>query len=57
MLEDWDLYEPTARICATDCLGLPKGTRLFEVNVPVFHLQLAEVKGKLRIVSATDYFH
>jgi len=57
MLEDWELYQPNVRICATDCLGLPKGTRLFEVNVPVFHLQLAEIKGELRVVSATDYFH
>jgi hypothetical protein len=57
MLEDWELYEPRVRICVTDCLGLPKGTKLFEINVPVFHLQLAELKGKLKIVSATDYFH
>lgn len=57
MLEDWDLYQPEVRICATDCLGLPKGTRLFDVNVPVFHLQLAEIKRELRVVSATDYFH
>jgi len=57
MLEDWDLYQPKARTCDNECLGLPKGTRLFEVNVPVFRLQLAEIKGKLRVMSATDYFH
>lgn len=57
MLEDWELYEPKVRICVKDCLGLPRGTKLFEVNVPVFHLQLAELKGKLKIVSATDNFH
>lgn len=57
MLEDWELYQPKVRTCGSDCLGLPKGTKLFEVNVPVFHLQLAEIKGELRIVSATDYFH
>lgn len=56
-LENWDLYLPKALTCAADCLGLPKGTRLFEVNVPVFHLQLAEIKGRLRIVSATELFH
>jgi hypothetical protein len=60
MLEDWDwrfaLYQPKVRICAADCLGLPQGTRLFEVNVPVFHLQLAEINGKLKIISAIDYF-
>jgi len=60
MLEDWDwtfdLYQPKVRICAGECLGLPNGTRLFEVNVPMFHLQLAEIKGELRIVSAMDYF-
>lgn len=57
MLEDWDLYQPKARTCNAECLGLPKGTRLFEVDVPVFHLQLAEIKGRLRVISAIDSFH
>ena len=57
ILEDWNLYLPKARTCDTECLGLPKGTRLFEVNVPVFRLQIAEIKGQLRVVSATDLFH
>jgi hypothetical protein len=59
-LEEWDrtfaLYQPQVRICADDCLGLPQGTRLFEVNVPVFRLQLAEIGGQLKIISAIDYF-
>ena len=57
MLEDWDLYQPTVRVCTTDCVGLPKGTKIFDVDVPVFHLQVAEIKGELRVISATDYFH
>ena len=60
MLEDWgwtfDLYKPKVRICATECFGLPKGTKLFQVNVPVFRLQLAEISGQLKIVSAVDSF-
>jgi len=60
MLKDWDwrlgLYQPEVRICAGDCLGLPRGTKLFEVNVPVFRLQLAEIRGQLKIISAIDYF-
>ena len=60
VLEDldsaFDLYEPKARICANDCLGLAQGTRIIEINVPVFHLQFAEVRGKLKIVSASSYF-
>jgi hypothetical protein len=56
MLEDWDLYEPKIRSCGQDCLGLPNGTRLFEVNVPVFHLQLAEIGGNLKVVSAISSF-
>ena len=60
MLEDWnwtfDLYKPKVRICATECFGLPKGTRLIQINVPVFRLQLAEIRGELKIVSAMDYF-
>jgi len=57
VLEEWNLYQPTARTCVTQCLGLPKGTRLFEVNVPVFRLQLAKIKGELRVVSAQDILH
>jgi hypothetical protein len=61
MLEDWDwtfdLYRPKVRTCAHECFGLPKGTQLFEVNVPVFHLQIAEIRGELKIVSAMDYFY
>jgi surface-adhesin protein E len=56
----WDftsaLYQPKARICAHDCLGLPKGTRVFEVSVPVFRLQLAEINGNLKVVSARSSF-
>jgi hypothetical protein len=57
ILDSWELYQPKVKTCADDCLGLPEGTRLFEVNVPIFQLQLAEIKGVLRVVSATDYFH
>jgi hypothetical protein len=60
MLNDWDrtfqLYQPKNRTCANECLGLPKGTRLYEINIPLFHLQVAEVKGELKIVSTMDYF-
>ncbi len=57
LLRDSGLYSPTERVCANDCLGLPKGTRLFRVNVPMFQLQLAEIKGKLKVVSAVDFSH
>jgi hypothetical protein len=56
MLRHWDLYDPTIRVCADNCFGLPKGTRLFEVNVPVFRLQVAEVSGNLKVVSAISRF-
>lgn len=59
ILEEWDgeydLYRPSVVVCARECLGSPAGTRLYEVNVPVFRLQLAEVKGEMRIVSAMPY--
>jgi len=60
MLDGWDwtfqLYQPKIRTCADECFGLPKGTKLYEINVPIFHLQVAELKGELKIVSAMDYF-
>jgi hypothetical protein len=56
MLKDWELYEPKARSCRRDCLGLPTGTRVFDVNVPIFQLQLAEIGGTLKVVSAINSF-
>jgi hypothetical protein len=53
---DIDLYDPERGICQKECFGLPVGTRLFEVNVPVFHLQIAEIRGQLKVVSAVEYF-
>jgi hypothetical protein len=55
MLEDLDA--PTASNCAADCLGLPKGTQIFDVSVPLFHLQVAEIKGELKVISAIDSSH
>jgi len=56
MLEDWDLYNPKSRVCGKPCLGLANGTELFEVNVPVFRLQVAEISGDLKVVSAKSRF-
>jgi len=56
MLEDWDLYIPTVEVCTETCLGLPAGTKLFEVNVPVFRLKVAEIGGNLKVVSAISFF-
>ncbi len=54
--ETWQLYEPRLRPCSKPCFGLPANTQLFEVNVPVFNLQVAEIEGQLRVVSATYSF-
>lgn len=56
MLRYWTLYQPSATVCGENCLGLPAGTKLFDVNVPVFRLQVAEVSGKLKVVSAISRF-
>ena len=56
MLEAWDLYNPKSKVCGKNCFGLAAGTELFEVNVPVFRLQVAEVSGSLKVVSATSRF-
>lgn len=56
MLEEWNLYQPKLRVCSNDCLGLPKGTRIFTIDVPVFQLQLTEISGQLKIVSAMSRF-
>jgi len=43
-------------VCVSECLGLKKGTRLWEVDVPVFHLQLTKIRGRMQIVSARPHF-
>lgn len=53
--ETFGVDPPETRVCATECLGLPAGTKLFQVNVPVFQLQLAEINGALKIVSIGPY--
>ncbi len=46
-----------SRTCQSECLGLPKGTKIFDMSVPLLHLQFAEIKGELKIVSARDSSH
>lgn len=53
-LDEWNLFEPKERICTRSCLGLPAGTKLFVVRVPMFRLELAEIRGNLKVVSATS---
>jgi hypothetical protein len=52
----WDLYQPTVQDCTRTCMGLPAGTKLFEVNVPVFRLKVAEIDGNFKVVSAISRF-
>jgi hypothetical protein len=55
-----DLVEGVAgareRVCAAECFGLPVGTQLFRAGVPAFNLEIAEINGALKIVSATPNF-
>jgi surface-adhesin protein E len=53
--ETWNLYQPKVRVCQESCLGLPAGTKLFDVNIPLFRLQIAETAGQLRVVSAYGF--
>jgi len=55
-LELLDEFSLESRTCTGECLGLPKGTKLFEIVMPIFHLQLAEVNNELKIVSLIDNF-
>lgn len=53
--ETWNLYQPKVMICEESCLGLPPGTKLFDVNIPLFRLQITETEGQLRVVSARGF--
>lgn len=50
------LYRPQTWVCSRECWGLPKGTKIFQVNVLVFKLQLARIDGELKIISAMPHF-
>ena len=52
--KDQNFFTSTVKVCSEQCFGLPAGTKLFEVNIPVFRLQVAEIRGKLNVVSAMN---
>ena len=56
LTEEWELYHPIQTVCDTGCRGLPAGTKLFAVNVPVFRLEVAAIAGNLKVVSAVSRF-
>jgi hypothetical protein len=47
----WD-FTPDVRVCEKACFGLPAGTRLYVTDVPLVKLQMANIDGRQRIVSA-----
>jgi hypothetical protein len=51
---DGDLYQPKISTCPQGCLGLPKEAKVFQIKVPILLLQIAEVNGRLKIISASD---
>jgi surface-adhesin protein E len=51
---DGELYRAKISTCPQGCLGLPKETKVFQIKVPILLLQIAEVNGKLKIISASD---
>jgi len=56
MTKNWNLFQPNARVCSLHCLDLPAGSTVFEVNIPVFTLEVAEINGKLKVISAKSGF-
>jgi hypothetical protein len=49
-----DTLDLKSRVSAREYLGLPPGTKLFEIGLPLLRLELAEIKGQLKVVSARD---
>lgn len=49
-------FLPRERKCHENCLGLPEGTRVFEVDAPVITLQIADLDGSLKVISARFSF-
>ena len=49
----WGGIQHKVETCSGPCLGLPQGTRLFQVELPLLRLQVVEVKGELQVISAT----
>ena len=51
MIGDSDL---SSSVCASVCLGLPKGTEINDFTLPALHLQFAKIQGEFKIISALD---
>jgi len=51
MMADFDL---SSTVCASVCLGLPKGTEVNHLTLPALHLQFAKIQGEFKIISAID---
>jgi hypothetical protein len=55
-LLDNERFTSGSFVCAFECLGFPEGTKIWEIDIPVFRLQITEVKGRMRIISARPNF-
>lgn len=56
MQRHWELFEPTVKTHPQNYFGLPAGTKVFDVNVQVFRLEIAEISGNLKVISARSRF-
>lgn len=44
------LNEITVDTCEQDCVGLPLGTQIIKVNLPVLQLLLVRLNGRLQVL-------
>ncbi|MEO6391907.1 MAG: hypothetical protein ABIP75_08660 [Pyrinomonadaceae bacterium] len=54
---DDELFEPVTWICNGSCYGLPAGTLVFEVSIPLFKVHLAEVNHQMKVIALQPYLN
>jgi hypothetical protein len=56
LFEGSGFFDARPWMCRAHCLGFPAGTKVFDVDVLIFRLQLTEVDGGLQVISVKGSF-
>lgn len=52
LTRDVGLFDPYALKCDGNCFGTPKGTKVYNVDIPILELYLIKYRGKMKLVGA-----
>jgi hypothetical protein len=56
LAKQYDYFEPWMSKCSEeDCFGMPRGSNIYRVNIPLLQLFLIKLNGKMKVVFAYYY--